>query len=191
MAALIAVYALVAGPVQADPSPSTRSVTLTAPVLSGILRRCEAGPDARARLARFRAEMLAAVNVQRASHGLASLTAHRTLDHTAQVHAEDMAAHGFMSHQGTDGSDVAQRASRSGYFYVLVAENVARGQASVTEVVQDWMGSPGHRANILLADAAHLGVGFAVGAHEGSDASGWLPGCFWAMVAGAEFEERD
>ncbi|POM69083.1 SCP-like extracellular protein [Phytophthora palmivora] len=74
---------------------------------------------------------------------------HSTLQAAAQRQADDMAANNFMSHNGSDGSKMAQRAAEAGFTGGAIAENVAAGQKNVDAVVNSWMKSPGHRRNIL------------------------------------------
>ena len=67
----------------------------------------------------------------------------------AQAHSQDMADRDFFSHTGSDGRSPFQRMRDAGYSYRRAAENIAAGSTSPAEVVDMWMGSPGHRANIL------------------------------------------
>jgi uncharacterized protein YkwD len=71
------------------------------------------------------------------------------LEDAARAHARDMAAHGFLGHEGSDESMPAERATQAGYSWAAVAENVARGQTTAEEVVNTWLGSPGHCANLM------------------------------------------
>jgi uncharacterized protein YkwD len=54
-----------------------------------------------------------------------------------------------MAHRGSNGSSPFVRMKDSGYRFTSAAENVAMGQATVEEVMADWLRSPGHRRNIL------------------------------------------
>ena len=91
-----------------------------------------------------------AMNDFRARQGLPTLTQSDTLQQVAERHARDMAANGFFSHTGSDGSSVGQRATEMGYPYCTIAENIAKGQRSLGEVMAGWAGSPPHRRNMLL-----------------------------------------
>jgi uncharacterized protein YkwD len=84
------------------------------------------------------------------------------LAQAAAEHAQDMAAHARLDHQGHDGSTPAQRISRTGYPWRSIAENVAAGQASPEDVVEDWLASPGHCANIMDPGFADMGVAFGL-----------------------------
>jgi uncharacterized protein YkwD len=101
--------------------------------------------------------LLAAHNHEREIAHVAPLKLSRTLCQSAADHAGDMAKHHKLDHKGSDGSTVADRAKRKGYAFVRVGENIAKGQKSVEQVMDTWMKSPGHRANIL-ADYTEMGA---------------------------------
>jgi stress response protein SCP2 len=113
-------------------------------------------------------EVVTATNAERARFGLAALTPEPRLAAAAQAHGQDMVARRFFSHDSPDGRSVADRVLAVGYAYRVVAENIAAGQQTAAEVVDGWMNSPGHRANILSRDVAQIGVGFAVGGEYGT-----------------------
>ncbi len=98
------------------------------------------------------------INAYRAHHGLRPLVIEARLTRAAELHAHDLAAHDRISHSGTDGSDPWQRLRRTGYNPRVVAENVGAGQTSLAEVIKGWQESPGHDANLLLADATEMGI---------------------------------
>ncbi|GMF29804.1 unnamed protein product [Phytophthora fragariaefolia] len=93
--------------------------------------------------------MLALVNAQRATRGLAPLCLNSKLMAAAKRHSKDMAANNFMSHTGSDGSSMSSRISDTGFEWTGIAENVAAGQTTVKTVMASWMSSSGHRRNIL------------------------------------------
>ena len=80
----------------------------------------------------------------------------------ASRHAQDMARHGFLEHEGSDGSSPGERATRAGYRWRSVAENVAAGQTTARQVVQEWIRSPVHCAALMGADFTDMGVAYAV-----------------------------
>ena len=71
------------------------------------------------------------------------------LARAAGQHARDMAKHDYFAHYGRDGATPGDRARRAGYAWRSVAENIARRQHTVDEVVQDWLESPGHCRQLL------------------------------------------
>jgi uncharacterized protein YkwD len=72
-----------------------------------------------------------------------------------------MAANNYFSHNSRNGATFATRIRATGYRFRLAAENISAGQQTPEEVVATWMGSPGHRANILNCKLRHIGIGFA------------------------------
>ncbi|PRH77928.1 SCP-like extracellular, partial [Streptomyces solincola] len=108
------------------------------------------------------AAVLKLVNDERAKVGCRPLTASGKLDSLAGAHSRDMAARGYFSHTDPDGRTPWDRASAAGVSG-LAAENIARGQADAAAVMESWMNSEGHRANILNCDYTTLGVGVQFG----------------------------
>jgi len=77
--------------------------------------------------------------------------------------SQDMAARGFFDHTDPDGATPWDRAEKAG-IAGLGGENIARGQADADAVMNAWMNSDGHRANILNCEYKTLGVGVHLGA---------------------------
>ena len=107
--------------------------------------------------------VLQAVNAERAQAGRAALVYDDRLEAVAGAHGQDMAQAGFFSHTGSDGSDIGDRLRRGGVSFCFAAENIAHGQRSLSAVMDGWMGSRGHRRNILDRRAAAVGVARAQG----------------------------
>ncbi|MCD8180450.1 MAG: CAP domain-containing protein [Firmicutes bacterium] len=103
-------------------------------------------------------EILELVNAEREAAGLDSLSLDPTLTEMAQYKAEDMSAYGF-SHEGSYGS-FKDLLKKFGVSYSAAGENIARGQANSKQVMESWMASEGHRANILGESYTKIGVGF-------------------------------
>jgi uncharacterized protein YkwD len=114
-------------------------------------------------LAAVRATILGQANDSRAAAGLPPLAAEARLTAAAQEHARDMLARGFYDHRSPEGAGPAQRAAAAGYRYRWVGENIAKGLFPADEVVERWMGSSGHRRNLLDRHAAEVGIGVAWG----------------------------
>lgn len=72
-----------------------------------------------------------------------------TVEKAAQIHNDDMAANRFLNHTGSDGSSPGGRLARVNYDNWGWAENIAQGQANVAEVMDGWLKSDGHCANIM------------------------------------------
>ncbi|MBW4707529.1 CAP domain-containing protein [Roseobacter sp. YSTF-M11] len=113
-----------------------------------------------------------ALNSFRAANNRAALSYSDLLETAALRHARDMAAWEFFDHRGSDGSDVAQRVSRTGYRWCVVAENIAKGQATLQEVMSGWANSRGHRRNMLSREVTEFALVEA-------------PGRIWVMVLAA------
>jgi uncharacterized protein YkwD len=99
-------------------------------------------------------------NAERAKVGLKPVSFNSKLSNAAQAHSEEMAICDYFSHTGTSGCSVSDRVQNSGYQYSYVGENIAAGYVTPEEVVQGWMCSPGHRANILNAHYQEVGIGY-------------------------------
>ena len=105
------------------------------------------------------------------------LTLSPVLSRAALVHAKDMSANKFFEHRGSDGSKPAERATRVGYDWAAIAENIAEGPATAEVVVQGWLDSPGHCVNIMGAQYREMGVAYYTDfAHKGE--------IYWAQEFG-------
>ncbi|WP_428964160.1 CAP domain-containing protein [Micromonospora fluostatini] len=104
-------------------------------------------------------QVLGLVNTERAGAGCPAVRTEGRLTTAAQRHSQDQADHRNMSHTGSDGSTVGDRLDRAGYSWSTYGENVAINRASPEAVMEAWMNSPGHRANILNCAFTELGVG--------------------------------
>ncbi|OBQ50072.1 RNA polymerase [Streptomyces sp. H-KF8] len=102
--------------------------------------------------------VLALANTERAAAGCSPVTLDNRLNKAAQLHSEDMSANDYFSHTGQNGSSFVDRVTAQGY-PSPGAENIARGQSSAASVMEAWMNSEGHRANILNCSLKTMGVG--------------------------------
>ncbi|MFF3378711.1 CAP domain-containing protein [Streptomyces sp. NPDC002680] len=127
-------------------------------------------------LDRTAAEVTDLTNRERARAGLPPLATDALLTRAAQAHSTDMVVRQFYSHTGPDGSQPWDRAAAAGSTRRTIGENIACGQRSPAEVVEGWMNSPGHRANILKREFTHIGIGFAGGGKAGT---------YWTQLFGA------
>ena len=107
----------------------------------------------------WRDNLVAHHNAQRA--GLPALVRDARLDRAAQLHAENMARQGRMSHV-LDSRGVGARVCAEGVCRIGVGENVAMGQRTTGEVMAAWMASRGHRDNIR-GNYRFVGVGYSNG----------------------------
>lgn len=99
-----------------------------------------------------------ALNDLRAKHGKSAVTYSPALERAAQVHADDMARRGFFSHKGSNGSAVSNRISAQGYKWCFAAENIAKGQRDLNQVMRSWTASKGHFKNMVHRSVRGFGL---------------------------------
>ena len=106
------------------------------------------------------AEVVRLVNVERAKEGLAPLGTYDSLTRAAQIRAPEIVT--LFSHDRPDGTSCFTAMDQTGATKGAYTwgENIAAGNATAAATVEQWMNSPGHRANILNAKFTHIGVGY-------------------------------
>ena len=104
-----------------------------------------------------------------------------TLSAAALAHASDMAAHSYFAHEGRDGSSPADRATRAGYRWRSIGENIASGMTTPEAAVEGWLKSPPHCANLMAPQFTEMGIAFAV--DRASKA-----GIYWGQLFGTPRE---
>lgn len=130
----------------------------------------------------WRTRMLDGINRVRAGYGLPPLKEDARLDRAAQEKADDMADGDYFAHQAPDGKTVADRVRMQGYNFRLILENLAAGQASVTDAVGQWMKSTkGHREALLNREIKDIGMGYTF---EPFDSGKVRHGHYWALALG-------
>ncbi|MFJ8201272.1 CAP domain-containing protein [Streptomyces sp. NPDC096152] len=125
-------------------------------------------PAAISQQAAAEAQVLKLVNEERAKVGCSPVTANSALTELAEKFSKAMADQDFFDHTDPSGASPWDRAAKLG-ITGLGGENIARGQADAAAVMEAWMNSAGHRANILNCDFKTLGVGV----HFGSGGPWW------------------
>ncbi len=108
----------------------------------------------------FVTEVVNLTNQQRVANGCDPVTLNTQLYQAAYGHSEDMGLNDFFSHTGSDQSNPGARIAETGYRSRTWGENIAAGYSSPTSVMSGWMGSSGHRANILNCNFTEIGVGY-------------------------------
>ena len=120
-------------------------------------------PDAS--ISSFEKQVIDLVNDIRVNNGLKRLTANWELSRVARYKSQDMRDKGYFSHTSpTYGSPFAM-ISAFGISYRTAGENIAKGYSTPQAVVNGWMNSSGHRANILNASFTQIGVGYVSNGH--------------------------
>ena len=99
------------------------------------------------------------------------------LERAALEHSRDMAAHEYLDHIGRDASTPAERATRVGYRWRVVGENVASGPTTAAEVVEGWLASPEHCSNIMDPRFTDTAVAYA-------DNAASTAGIYWTQMFG-------
>lgn len=113
--------------------------------------------------------VLKLVNEERAKQGLKSLTLSSNLTSIANTKAKDMAVNNYFDHTSPTYGTPFQTLQHFGVSYRSAGENIAAGQKSAQEVMNAWMNSSGHRANILNSSYTELGVGYYAGGSYGTE----------------------
>lgn len=108
----------------------------------------------------YASQVAALVNAVRAQHGLAALTVDARVQRAAQVRAAETVQ--SFSHTRPNGSSFSTALTEAGVTYRTAGENIAYGQSTPQAVVDAWMNSSGHRANILSSSYTTIGVGYTV-----------------------------
>ena len=154
LASAIALLALPAGPAAAGPPACAAAHSAPTEVSAAQLEHT----------------VLCLVNRERASRGLSRLRSNDRLERAARGHSRHMVRSNFFSHHSPGGASVLDRVKSRGYRSsggLMVGENIAWGSGSYStpaEIVEGWMRSSGHRANILHRAFEEIGVGVALGA---------------------------
>lgn len=90
-----------------------------------------------------------------------ALTWNSKLFNAAAGHSTDMAVNNYFSHTSKDGRTASQRVTAAGYSWRTTGENIAAGQRTIQDVMNGWMASPGHCANIMNPNFTEVGVACA------------------------------
>lgn len=151
-----------AAPTVTPTSTPTAAPTLTptvTPTAAPTLTPTAAPTQAPSGLSAMEQEVFALVNSERAKNGLSALSWADDVAAVARAHSSDMINRGFFSHTNPDGESPFDRLKNNGISYRTAAENIAYGQKTPADVMNAWMNSSGHRANILNKNVTELGVG--------------------------------
>ena len=113
----------------------------------------------------FESEVVRLVNEIRVQNGLKPLTANWELSRVARYKSQDMRDHGYFSHTSPTYGTPFQMIKAFGLSFRTAGENIAKGYATPQAVVNGWMNSSSHRANILNASYTQIGVGYVAQGH--------------------------
>ncbi len=113
--------------------------------------------------------LVSLTNNARADAHLSPLAENSELTIAAQAKANDMAARGYFAHTGPEGKLAWDWMHEAGYDYAYAGENLAAHFYNSDEVVQAWLDSPTHRANVMRSNFSDIGIGIARGTYQGQD----------------------
>lgn len=115
-------------------------------------------------------DIIEGTNKERVAIGLPPLSTNTLLNSSADLKVDDMIAKQYFEHQSPTGEGVSDLGKKVGYEYVIMGENLAMGTfLSSAEIVQAWMDSPGHKANMLNTKYSEIGVSVKRGVYEGKE----------------------
>ncbi len=113
-----------------------------------------------ATLGSYEQQVVDLVNKERAAAGLPALKVNTKLAAVAEKKAEDLRDNNYFDHQSPTYGSPFDMMKQFGISYTAAGENIAKGQKTPAEVMNGWMNSPGHRANILNSSYTEIGVGY-------------------------------
>ena len=111
-------------------------------------------------LSEFEQRVVELTNAERTKQGLPALKIDTELSKVARIKSEDMQKNNYFDHNSPTYGSPFDMMKKFGISYTSAGENIAQGQRTPEEVVQAWMNSAGHRANILNNGFTHIGVGY-------------------------------
>ena len=121
----------------------------------------------------YQQQVLNLVNIERTKRGLSPLTFDSNLSNVATKKSQDMVDKKYFDHTSPTYGSPFDMMNRFGVSYQAAGENIAKGQKTPEEVMNSWMNSSGHRANILSSNFTKLGIGIA------KDSNGTL---YWTQM---------
>lgn len=152
---------------------SETATTETSGVVTGFAEQTGSVVNARAASVALQQEVLTYLNQARSKSCLCGtktyaattpLALNDKLNAASDKYALDMATYNYFSHTGRDGSLPWDRMTREGYVWRAAGENIAAGYTTARAVVDGWLKSPGHCANIMNPGFKDVGVGYATNA---------------------------
>lgn len=146
-------------------SEASSSETASSEVSSSEASSSQADDQIESAYRDFQKQVITLVNKERAAHGLSALKENAELDKVATLKSEDMAKLNYFSHTSPTYGSPFEMLSQFGITYTAAGENIAMGQPTPESVMDAWMNSEGHRANILNSNYTEIGVGIAKNAN--------------------------
>ncbi|SOC43882.1 CAP domain-containing protein [Ureibacillus acetophenoni] len=147
-----------AAPAKQTAAPVTKAPTNNQQVEAPVKQT--PATNANQSVSEFEKQVVDLTNAERQKAGLKPLQIHTQLMNVAEAKSADMAKNNYFSHNSPTYGSPFDQIKAAGISYRAAGENIAQGQRTPAQVVQAWMDSPGHRANILNANFTHIGVGY-------------------------------
>lgn len=145
---------------QAKPAAQNQSTATKEP-------QADKSQQSSSQLNAFEQKVVELTNQERAKQGLKALKVDNGLAKMARDKSQDMADKGYFDHQSPTYGSPFDMMGSYGITYTSAGENIAAGQPTPQAVVDAWMKSPGHRANILNTSYSYIGVGYVKGGSYG------------------------
>jgi len=143
-----------------QPSPQPYNPPQSANPQQSYVPKQPANPQPSADSSQFAQQVLDLVNQERQKAGLSPLSMHSGLNKVAMAKAQDMYNNNYFDHQSPTYGSPFDMMKSFGITYSTAGENIAKGQTSPAEVMNQWMNSPGHRANILNSSYTQIGIAY-------------------------------
>lgn len=121
----------------------------------------------------YKAQVVAIMNQERSAAGIGGISQNASLDAVAQIRAQEIVA--SFSHTRPNGSSCFTVLDENGIAYMTAGENIAAGYGTPADVMNGWMNSEGHRANILNGSFGQVGIGYYTDPNS-------VYGTFWVQV---------
>ena len=147
-------------PTKPTPQPTTQPTTKPTPQPT---TKPTTTPSEGTETGTLQSQVVALVNQERAKQGLPALQVDSLLNKVATEKARDMDVNGYFSHTSPTYGSPFDMMRSYGVTYRYAGENIASGQRTAAQVMNDWMNSSGHRANILNQNFTKIGVGYVNG----------------------------
>jgi len=138
-------------PAKAAPAPAKATLSKEAPAKTAAVTEDN----------KLGKEVVTLVNQERAKQGLAPLKYNSELSNVARTKSADMRDNNYFSHTSPTYGSPFDMMKKFGIDYMAAGENIAMGQPTAASVMDAWMNSPGHKANILSKNFTEIGVGVA------------------------------
>nr|WP_238403142.1 CAP domain-containing protein [Paenibacillus mesophilus] len=142
------------------PTPAPTPTTTPTPAPGQYPAYPPANPQQSADTSQYAQQVLDLVNQERSKAGLQPLSMNSSLSNVAMAKAQDMYNNNYFDHQSPTYGSPFDMMQKYGITYNTAGENIAKGQRSPTEVMNQWMNSPGHRANILNSSFTQIGIAY-------------------------------